>query len=91
MSDIEKSSVSPVAASNDPGTKGEVIDVSNKDGIHDDLGRELFEQSLQYSSAQLELDSIKVQTKLDFIVLPMVRISPSNCLRNDNGTDHSTR
>lgn len=75
MSDIEKAPVSLVATSNDPDTKGEVIDVDRKvilDRIHDDLGRGLFEQSLQHDTAQMELDDINVRKKLDFIVLPMV-------------------
>jgi hypothetical protein len=71
MPDVEKTSISPIAASDDAETKGEVIDIAG-DGIHVDQGRELFERSLQYDSAQLERDSIKVRRKLDFIVLPMM-------------------
>ena len=37
-----------------------------------EVGKELFEQSLQYDQDQLERDSIKVRRKLDFLVLPMV-------------------
>lgn len=37
-----------------------------------ELGKEYFQQALQYDQAQLERDSIKVRRKLDFIVLPMV-------------------
>lgn len=70
MSDIEKTPISPVTASNDQTPKEEVIDVASKanlDDIHDDLGHVLFEQSLQYDTVQLELDVIKVRKKLDFI------------------------
>lgn len=41
-----------------------------------DLGREYFQQSLQYDQAQLERDAIKVRRKLDFYVLPIVRFCP---------------
>jgi hypothetical protein len=60
MFGIEKTPISPVAASNDPDTKGEVIDVvskANLDGINDDLGRGLFEQSLQYDTVQLSVSN----------------------------------
>ena len=38
-----------------------------------ELGKEYFQQSLQYDQAQLERDSVKVRRKLDFYVLPLVR------------------
>lgn len=37
-----------------------------------DIGYDLFQQSQQYDTTQLEIDSVKVRRKLDFIVLPMV-------------------
>lgn len=48
--------------------KGQKIDLN-------DVGREYFEQSLQYDPAQLARDAVKVRRKLDFMVLPMVRQS----------------
>lgn len=37
-----------------------------------EVGKEYFQQSLQYDQAQLERDSVKVCRKLDLYVLPMV-------------------
>lgn len=37
-----------------------------------DVGKEYFQQSLQYDQNQLERDSLKVRRKLDFYVLPIV-------------------
>ncbi|KAH6712288.1 MFS transporter [Leptodontidium sp. MPI-SDFR-AT-0119] len=37
-----------------------------------DIGYDLFQQSQQYDTTQLEIDSVKVRRKLDFIVLPMM-------------------
>jgi len=75
MVDIEKTPISPIETYDETITKGEVSNIPAKeihDAIHDDMGRVLFEQSLQYDTAQLELDGVKVRRKLDFIVLPMV-------------------
>jgi hypothetical protein len=41
-----------------------------------EVGKDYFQQSLQYDPAQLERDAVKVRRKLDFYVLPMVRMSP---------------
>lgn len=41
-----------------------------------EVGKEYFQQSLQYDQAQLERDSVKVRRKLDFYVLPIVISSP---------------
>lgn len=49
--------------------KGQNIDLN-------EVGKEYFQQSLQYDEAQLERDSVKVCRKLDFYVLPMVRPHP---------------
>jgi hypothetical protein len=38
-----------------------------------EVGKDYFQQSLQYDPAQLERDAVKVCRKLDFYVLPMVR------------------
>ncbi|KAH8893595.1 MFS transporter [Thozetella sp. PMI_491] len=38
----------------------------------DELGRDMLQQSLQYDTAQLERDAVKVRRKLDFIILPMM-------------------
>lgn len=45
-----------------------------------EIGKEYFQQSLQYDQAQLERDSVKVCRKLDFYVLPIVisHFSPEN-------------
>jgi hypothetical protein len=37
-----------------------------------EIGKDYFQQSLQYDQAQLERDSMKVCRKLDFYVLPIV-------------------
>lgn len=39
-----------------------------------ELGQEMLQRSLQFDRAQLEEDSVKVRRKLDFLVLPMVRL-----------------
>lgn len=39
-----------------------------------EIGKEYYQQSLQYDQAQLERDSVKVRRKLDFYVLPIVII-----------------
>jgi hypothetical protein len=46
--------------------KGQKVDLN-------ELGKEYYQQSLQYDEAQLQRDSVKVRRKLDFLVLPMVR------------------
>lgn len=50
---------------------GDSSEIPNKAKFAD-IGYDLFEQSHQYDTAQLEIDSVRVRRKLDFIVLPMV-------------------
>jgi len=45
-----------------------------REGNRADIGYDLFQQSHQYDLAQLERDGVRVRRKLDFIVLPMVRM-----------------
>ena len=45
--------------------KGQRIDL-------DELGKQYYQQSLQYDEEQLKRDAIKVRRKLDFLVLPLV-------------------
>lgn len=47
--------------------KGQRVDLN-------ELGKEYFQQALQYDEEQLKRDAVKVRRKLDFIVLPMVSV-----------------
>ncbi|KAL3439899.1 major facilitator superfamily domain-containing protein [Aspergillus insuetus] len=40
-----------------------------------EVGKDYFQQSLQYDPAQLERDAVKVRRKLDFYVLPMMMMT----------------
>lgn len=71
MADIEKRSTPPADADITPYQEGETVEIPSK-AKYADIGYDLFEQSHQYDTAQLEIDAIKVLRKLDFMVLPMV-------------------
>jgi hypothetical protein len=60
------------SASNKAENVGEVVEKGDVVELYDDIGRELYEKSLEYDTAQLERDAKKVKRKLDFIVLPIV-------------------
>lgn len=75
MEDVEKkpaTAETPQILSHNEGVSRSALKISN--GKHGDIGFELFEQSHQYDYAQLEIDAVKVRRKLDFILLPMVRL-----------------
>lgn len=72
---------SPIAEAGPDVEPGITLEQTEKNIFHrfthhkndlDELGRDVLQQSLQYDTAQLERDAVKVRRKLDFIVLPMV-------------------
>ena len=71
MSDVEKHPevTSPVSQNGSAQLEETTLEQSVE---HTDLGRALYEKSLQYDEAQLQRDSIKVRRKLDWMVLPMM-------------------
>lgn len=74
MTDIEKTPAFDAAIKPETDVKGET-ELIKGGGDSDNIGLELFKESLQYDTAQLERDAVKVRRKLDFIVLPMVKSS----------------
>jgi hypothetical protein len=76
MADEEKKAVPSGTSDNiTPIERGDILEFQDV-GKHADIGFDLFQQSHQYDPAQLERDATKVRKKLDFIVLPMVRMTP---------------
>lgn len=75
MTDIEKVPAFDAIINPETDVKGET-ELIKGGGDSDNIGLELFKESLQYDTAQLERDAVKVRRKLDFIVLPMVKSSP---------------
>lgn len=78
MADIEEKSGPKTGIPDKMSIEGEVAEVQTheetnlKSVAEKDIGFDLFPKSLQYDTAQLEIDAVKVRRKLDFIVLPMM-------------------
>lgn len=84
MADEEKKTVPSGNSDNiSPIERGDILEFQDV-GKHADIGFDLFQQSHQYDPTQLERDAIKVRKKLDFIVLPMVRMTPHPQTNNPN-------
>lgn len=66
MGDVEKIQPDPQVT-----TDSEWVE-PKLDDSHKDVAGQLFEQSLQYDTNQLDKDARKVRMKLDFIALPLV-------------------
>lgn len=71
MADMEKRAAPASGPDITPYENGETNEIPSKAKFAD-IGYDLFQQSQQYDTAQLEIDAVKVRRKLDFIVLPMV-------------------
>ncbi|KAH7348585.1 MFS transporter [Rhexocercosporidium sp. MPI-PUGE-AT-0058] len=72
MADIEKRAApAPDSEISPDNGNGDSTEIPSKAKFAD-IGYGLFQQAQQYDAAQLEIDSVKVRRKLDFIVLPMM-------------------